>query len=471
MTRRLLVSYFSITVIVLILLEVPLGFAFARSERDGLRSDIQHDAFVLALRSEEALENAPADAHRDLQPLADEYEADHGGRVIFVDAHGSLVADSEPPDLAAGGSSQIGRNFSSRPEIRRALGGQDVTGTRHSDTLDTDLLYVAVPIASGGELHGVVRVTYPLSFVEHQSREVWVALAAIGGVILAVVLLVSILLARSISRPLAALERGAQALGRGELSTRVVVPDGPVELRSLARSFNQTGTQLEHLVSSQQEFVADASHQLRTPLAALRLRLENLTEETNDESRDDLRGAIDEVGRLSGLVDGLLELARVEHHESRPESVDVIEVLDGRRDAWSSFADEREVAISVAGEGALARVTPGRLEQVIDNLLNNALEVAPPGSAITMATEHSGRVIRVVVADDGPGMTAEQRARAFDRFWHEGRGGGFGLGLAIVRQLVEADGGSVTLDSSVSGGLEVTIELEAACRVGQGERR
>ena len=217
MRRRLIFSYVSITALVLILLAVPLGFAFARSERDGLRSDIQHDAFVLALRSEEALENTPEVAHETLQPLAEQYQREQGGRVIFVDSQGTLVADSEPPDLGTGGTSDLGRDFSSRPEIRRALAGREATGERRSDTLDADLLFVAVPIASGGELHGVVRVTYPLSFVNDRANEVWIALAGIGGIVLAIVLLVSVLLARSISRPLAALERGAQALGQGNL--------------------------------------------------------------------------------------------------------------------------------------------------------------------------------------------------------------------------------------------------------------
>lgn len=462
MTRRLILSYVSITALVLILLEVPLGFAFARSERDGLRSDVQHDAFVLALRSEESLENTPEVAHELLQPLAEQYQRDQGGRVVFVDAQGLLVADSDPPDLASGAASEIGRDFSSRPEIRRALAGSEVIGQRRSDTLGTDVLFVAVPIVSGGDLHGVVRVTYPLSFVNQRTNEVWIALAAIGGIVLALVSLVSVLLARSLSRPLAALERGARALGHGNLATRIDVPDGPEELRSLARSFNHTAGQLERLVAAQQEFVADASHQLRTPLAALRLRLENLAGDETTGARDDLRGAVDEVARLSELVDGLLELARVSQLESRPEAVDVAAVLAARREAWDALAAEREVTLDVDASVVAANVTAGRLEQVIDNLLNNALEVAPPGSTISMSAERVADAVRVMISDEGPGMSEEQRARAFDRFWHEGPGGGFGLGLAIVRQLVESDDGLVSLETAASGGLAVTISLPAA---------
>jgi signal transduction histidine kinase len=458
MTRRLLLSYLSITALVLVLLEIPLGFEFASSERERLETDVQHDAFALALRSEELLEQ-PEGAGPEIRDLAEQYQRNQGGRVVFTDAQGRVLADSDPPR----GRESSGRSFASRPEIARALEGRESTGERYSRTLDTDLLYVAVPIATGGELHGVVRLTYPLSFVNDRIRDSWLVLAAVGGVVLAVVFVVSIVLARSLARPLEELESGAIALGRGDLGTRVEVPDRPHEIEALARTFNATAARLEQLVAAQRAFVADASHQLRTPLAALRLRLENLDGEVAGGGRDDLDGALEEVKRLSVLVDGLLELARAEQHGSSPRPIEVAALVDERREAWSAFAAEHDVAIesAVDDEGVLA--TPGRLEQVLDNLLNNALEVAPPGSSIEVSAARSDGMVDVHVADAGPGMTESERARAFDRFWSAEEGGsGFGLGLAIVRQLVVADGGDVRLLTSPAGGLEVVVSLPAA---------
>jgi signal transduction histidine kinase len=462
--RRLLISYMSITALVLVLLEVPLGLAFARAERRHLQTSVQHDAFALALRSEEFLEH-PVESRPQIQALAKKYQGAHDGRVVFVDAKGKLLADSEPP----AGRAPFGRSFLSRPEIKRALQGRDTTGQRYSRTLDRDLLYVAVPIATGGHLFGAVRITYPLSLVNEHIRDNWYVLAAIGGVVLLVVFGVSVLLARSIARPLAEMERGAIALGQGDLAARVEVPDGPHELRALARSFNSTAAQLEQLVGSQQEFVADASHQLRTPLAALRLRLENIQREIATGSHDDLEGALEEVNRLSVLVDGLLELARAGQQGSAPEPVDARMLAVGRRDAWAALAEERDVRIDVRADSSFVLATPGRLEQVLDNLLNNALDVAPPGSVIEVSSTGTDHEVRLGVADEGPGLTDEQRARAFDRFWRAGRhddldgeSGGFGLGLSIVRQLVVADGGEVRLGPSRAGGLEVTITLPAA---------
>ena len=180
---------------------------------------------------------------------------------------------------------------------------------------------------------------------------------------------------------------------------------------------------------------------------------------------DDLDGALEEVSRLSVLVDGLLELARAGQLGSSPEPIDARAVAIGRRDAWAALAEERGVQIEARLDAAVVLATPGRLEQVLDNLLNNALDIAPVGSSIEMSARRVDGEVHLGVADAGPGLSDEQRARAFDRFWRasgEDDGGGFGLGLAIVRQLVVADGGDVTLGPSAAGGLEVTVTLPAA---------
>jgi signal transduction histidine kinase len=468
MTRRLIVSFVSLTALVLVLLEVPLGFTFATAERDRLETSVQHDAFALALRSEELLEQAEAGedapaAAAGLQELADEYEQEQGGRVVFVDAEGDLLADSQPPELP-GARPAEGRSFRSRPEIRAALAGDETTGTRHSNTLDEDLLYVAVPIATGGALHGAVRITYPLSFVNERIRDTWLVLAGVGAIVLVAVSLVSVLVARSLTRPLASLEAGAESLGRGALDTRVEVPPGPHEVVTLAHAFNTTAARLEQLLDAQQAFVADASHQLRTPLSALRLRLENLQSAVPVAETADVEGALEEVGRLSMLVDGLLELARAEGHGSAPADVDVHELATRRRDAWAALAEERDVRIEIDMRSPLpARATPGRLEQVLDNLMNNALEVAPRGSTIRVGARREGDRVHVTVSDQGPGMSTEQRSRAFDRFWRVDAddSSGFGLGLAIVRQLVVSDGGDVSLEDAPGGGLTATVSLPA----------
>ena len=164
--------------------------------------------------------------------------------------------------------------------------------------------------------------------------------------------------------------------------------------------------------------MADASHQLRTPLTALRLRLENLEATMPPAAAGDLRAAAAETGRLARLVDGLLTLARAEAAPSRREVVDLAAVVADRQAAWAPLAAEQDVELTVQpGPAAPVWAVPGALEQVLDNLLANALRVAPAGSQIELAIRQAGGWVELHVTDQGPGMPAEQRQRAFDRFW------------------------------------------------------
>lgn len=357
----------------------------------------------------------------------------------------------------------------SRPEFRAALKGKETSGTRRSETLNQTLQYFAVPIVNANQPIGALRVTYPTSFVDARIRRTWFVLAGLGAVILIIVFLVSLRLARQVTKPLDDLEQAAANLGHGDLASRAPIPTGPPEIRELAESFNRTAERLEELVSSQQAFVADASHQLRTPLAALRLRLENLEGELADAppaATEDVGGALDEVARLSRLVDGLLELARAERSVADAAPIALGPVVAGRVEAWSALAAERAVDLVTDLDDALiVRTTPGRLEQVLDNLIANALDVAPADSAVRVTGARRVDGIALTVQDAGPGMDPEQRAHAFDRFWRPSganRDGGSGLGLSIVNQLVTADGGSVVLDAVPGGGLAARVMLRPA---------
>ena len=211
--------------------------------------------------------------------------------------------------------------------------------------------------------------------------------------------------------------------------------------------------------------MADASHQLRTPLTALRLRLENLEAAIPPAAADDLRAAVAETGRLARLVDGLLTLARAEAAPTRREVVDPATVVADRQAVWAPLAAEQDVELTVQpGSAAPVWAVPGALEQVLDNLLANALRVAPAGSRVEIAVREAGGWVELHVIDQGPGMAAEQRQRAFDRFWRASSADpdGTGLGLAIVRQLLEASGGTAELRPNAGGGLDAVARLRPA---------
>jgi signal transduction histidine kinase len=457
MTRRLIVSYLALALVILVALEVPLAITYRERQRDQLESGLERDAFVLAAYAEDTLEGTGT---VDLQALADGYMARTGGRVVIVDPTGQVRADSDP---AVEGP----RSFTGRPEIDAALNSQVTAGVRSSATLGTDLLYVAVPVSSGGTIHGAVRISYPTSEVEARVRSYWMLLGGVAAVSLTVAAGLAVLMARWVTRPVARLQVAATAIGSGALDTRAPTDTGPPEIRELARAMNTTAGRLEELVTAQEQFVADASHELRTPLTALRLRLEMLDGSVDDRAATDLVAAEQEVRRLSRLVDGLLALARADRAAMLPaERLEVGPILNGRAAVWGAVAEERGLRIDVDASDLAVHADQDRLDQMLDNLLANALDAAPTGSTIRLHATSAGDMVELHVVDQGPGLTAEQRDRAFDRFWRARTTrtelGGSGIGLAIVQKLARADGGRAELRPADPRGLDAVICLPAA---------
>jgi signal transduction histidine kinase len=447
----LLLGYLGVTLFVLLSLEVPLGVQNQRTERRNLTANVSHDATVLAADAEDAVQAPSRKQMNALAAVASDYAGRTGARAVIVDRRGYAVVDTSARVRGT-------ESFASRPEIAAALAGRYPRGVRDSKTLHQRLLYVAVPIASGGKVHGAVRITYPLSAVDARIRRYWLILALIGVVVLAGAAVVGLGLARFVTRPLRSLEDAAAAVGEGHLGARAPEQEGPPEVRSLAVAFNETVAKLSRLLRSQGEFVADASHELRTPLTALRLRIESLP-----PSRD-RDAALHEADRLRDLVDGLLALARADAGTESPERVDASAVVRERVEAWLPLAEEHGVDLVARLDGPLpVRASPGRLTRVLDNLLANALEASPSGGKVTVSARVEAPWVELHLSDEGRGLAPEQRKRAFDRFWRAGSGGGgSGLGLAIVKRLVAADEGEVELGEAAGGGVDAVVRLRPA---------
>ncbi len=455
MRRRLLATYLTVTLVMLLALVYPLGQLFAASEQDRLLRDIEHDAAVIGGLSEDALERG------SVPPLGDSlasYARDPGGRIVVVDKAGRSVADSNS-------GTPIGTSFANRPEIAAAIGGGRAEGRRHSETLDADLLFVAIPVASSGVVHGAVRITYPSSTLDHRVRSMWIGLVALSAAVLAVVTVVGVLLARAVTRPVERLKTAARSVAAGDRSARAPTDLGVPELRELALTFNETTDRLEEVLDSQAAFVGDASHQLRTPLAALRLQLENIESAAPADLQPAVAAARSETARLSRISDALLTLIRSAGTDASPAPVDLVPIVIDRHRTWSAIAADNGVELVRSGANAAwARAVPGSVEQMLDNLISNALEFAPAGSTVRMEVDGDRDPVRIRVIDEGPGMTDEERDRAFDRFWRgpDATPGGTGLGLAIVAQLASRCGGAVRLEASPGGGVAAVVELPAA---------
>lgn len=453
MTRLLVGTYLAITGFVLIVLIVPLGRTFASREEDSILTGIERYAGAVAALAQEGLEESKP---LGLDTLLTAYADDLGGRIVIVDRNGISIADTAnlagPP-----------RDFSTRPEIATALKGQRTVGRRPSETLGGELLYVAVPVESAAGTLGAVRVTYSAAALNEAVRDNWLRLGLLSLVVLVAVTIVGIVLARQVTRPVRLLEAAAQTLAGGDLGQRVTPTGGAPELASLGQTFNEMAHRIETLVTSQRAFIADASHQLRTPLTALRLRLENLEDAVPEPDRAAVATAIAETQRLARLVDGLLAIARAEAGTAALEPVDIAAAARTRGDAWRLLTEENGISLEVdAPAAAWTEAIPGSIEQILDNLISNAADASPPGTTITVAVHRSAAGWEIHVRDQGPGLTAAERERAFDRFYSRGKPGkGSGLGLAIVRQLVLASHGEIELVAADGGGLDAVLQVTA----------
>lgn len=445
MTRRLVGSYLAIAAFVLLVLEVPLAINLAAREYDALEADVIGDAVVLAAQVEEALEDRrPV----QLPSSVAEYTEDSGSRVVVVDERGISVADT---------AAEVPRDFSTRPEIQEALAGARAAGRRHSETLGEELIYVAVPVASDGGVYGAVRITYPTDVARARILRQWLALLGVAAVVLVATAVVAARLARWAVRPIADIETAVTRFGEGDLSARAEVAEGPGEVVALADHIDDMADRIESLVDAQRGFVADASHQLRTPLTGLRLELENLEDGVTDETtRAGLQRAVDATTRLARLVDGLLTVARLEGQRAALEAIDVPAVVAGLVDTWGALADEAGVRLTTTVEdGVVATPARGLTDHVVQILhvyLDNAMAVSAPGATIAVTARVVEGRVRLEVADEGPGIPPEDRARAFERSWQGTiRTGSTGLGLAIARRLAEASRAEVGLDDAPVG--------------------
>ena len=439
MTRRIIIAVMALITALLAILAVPLGLLTAAQERRAFTDETTATAIALANVAEERIGDrvrSPA-LDRSVSSLAR-----HGDRVAVYDAAGRKVAGT--PAAPPGNGLKPGSPSSAE----------------HNSAADGRLI-VSVPIVpdSGSGAIGTVVLSRSAGPLDHRVAVLWTLIGVVSAVGLLAAAAIAAGLARWASRPLTSLADAARRLGDGALGTRASVGSGPPEIRRLSADFNAMAARLESLVRGHQSMMAEVSHQVRTPLAALRLRLDLLGEDTDEATAAEVAGAQQEIARLSRLVNGLLAMARAENVTAAPVPVAVRDVVQDRVAAWQPAADERGVTLTAdRGAPVVARAGEGHLEQILDNLLANALDALDAARTIRVRAVAANGRARVAVADDGRGMSAEQQRAAFRRF-ASGRAGGTGLGLAIVDRLATANGGSAALSDTPGGGLTVTIEL------------
>ena len=451
---RMLGAFGYVLVFTLIALEIPLTLNFSRRVDSEIRSEASAAAHAIAAAASGRLTTVPA-----LATLASDQAKRLNGRVLVVDQRGRVLVDSD-------GSAARGTPYASRPEIASALHGTDTQGERHSSSLRADLLFTSVPIVANGHTTGAVRVTQSVRGVNHQVRNDVLELLALGAAVLLLGLGLAWALAGSLSRPLRNLAATTRRVARGDMQARAT-PAGSSEQVELANTFNDMTERLGRTLDAQREFVANASHQLRTPLTGLRLRLEAASLKTTDpDVRRDLAAGEQETERLAKLLGDLLRLAQ-DGQRPAAAQVGLGAAAERAADRWGEPAEQsgHTIELSSAGEVEVSAIA-GDLDTILDNLLENALNYTPPAQPIGLEWGRDEAGAFIAVVDRGPGLGDDDAEHVFDRFYRgrssrEGRVPGTGLGLAIVETLARRWGGEATLVNRPDGGARAEVRFPA----------
>jgi two-component system, OmpR family, sensor histidine kinase MprB len=379
------------------------------------------------------------------------------GYVQFISARGTIDIPG-----GQGSSPSIAPSASDRAIAERgrgrALSDRTVKGTHlRVLTIGSDRFGIGGAAAGGGG-PGAVLIARPLTEVDRELSQILLILLLVGVAGIAIAALLGALVARTALTPIVRFTRRTERLtGNLDLSERLEVT-GRDELARLAGSFNATLDALERSVEAQRHLIADASHELRTPIASLRANIQILEDSRRLPSADQeslRRDVIDELDELTSLVSDVVELARGSRGEAAREDVRLDEIVS---DAVQRTRRRGELRFELELEPTIVRGEPDRVNRAVSNLLDNARKWSPPDAPIEV-TLHDGVV---TVRDHGPGFEEADLPRVFERFYRAERARklpGSGLGLAIVRQAAEAHAGYVKAENAPGGGARLQVSF------------
>jgi len=451
--------------------------AYARWEQEhgqaGLLPPATHDSDDRPAAPEGAAATASlTQVSARLQQVADLYAADTDARVTILNPLGNAVADSAT-------SFDTVPNQLDQAEVQAALSGLAQRAVRADPHTGEATLYVATSVHLGDRVLGLVQMSQPMRLVMARTRSLLLSLAALSALALLVATGLAIGLARRLVRPVQTLERAALAIAGGDLSQRVPVETAD-ELGALARAFNIMVGALHRTLEQQRLFVANASHELRTPVTNIKLRSEALLGPAGNDPQvaqrflTEIDSEADRLGRLAGA---LLDLSSLEEAAPRPlpDPIDILPMVRSAADMIQLRASQAGLTLltELPAQLPLLRVANEEVEAILVNLLDNAVKYTPAPGEIRLCAQAGAGQCLLRVQDTGPGIPPEDQPQIFERFYRVdkarsrgayrlGTGSGAGLGLSIVKALVEQNGGTIRLDSAVSAGacFEIAFPVE-----------
>ncbi|MFY1679134.1 MULTISPECIES: sensor histidine kinase [unclassified Streptomyces] len=465
MRTRLLPLLVVLMAAVLLALGIPLGISFARAEQQKVVVDRIDDTARFAALAQFVTDADDTDGSsatgterlRTLQSELDSYYDVYGIRA-------GVFYRNDIPMANAPTSWFLPKEGDVRAAFEEALLSRRSHDPSQVWPGQTGRLVVASPVIRDGDVVAVVVTDSPTDAMRARILRGWLLIGAGESAAMLLAVVAAWRLTGWVMRPVGVLDATTHDIATGRLKSRVAPTGGPPELRRLAKSFNEMADHVEDVLEQQRAFVADASHQLRNPLAALLLRIELLALEL-PEGNEEIASVQAEGRRLARVLDDLLDLALAEHATPSLAVTDIGALVAERVAAWAPTAEAKGVRLAAECPPTTAWTDPVALSSALDTVIDNAVKFTPEGEGdegVRVEVASRGDEATVVVTDLGPGLPDDELARVGDRFWRSGRHQnvkGSGLGLSICRALLAGVGGGIAFDHHEPHGLKVTVTV------------
>ncbi|MGO4679186.1 sensor histidine kinase [Microbacterium sp. 2MCAF23] len=456
MRKRLFIVFLVPLAAVLLLLGGAYGWAASRSVQQGFYTQQVGDIGTFVTSARQALLSGSSEVlDGELQRYHDLY----GTRVIVVDRSGRPWSPQQ-------GESPV-LDDATVNKVQLALSG------RRSDLPEPVLLpwqfaeqSLVEPIFDQGDVIGAVVMSASVEAPRAEIVRQWILLGIVSVVAIGIGLLVVLGLARWVLKPVHRVDEAMEAIERGDMEARIADDTGPPELHRMILLFNRMAEEIERVVSRQQEFALNASHELRNPLSALLLRVESLATGLDRSWDDEVEATREEGRRMSRILETLLSFARGSDPAPLRDPVDLADLAERRVVAWQDAAAAKGVALALHVHAPVRSTTDETIaESALDAVIDNAVKFSPAGTVVDITVARAEAACELSVRDHGPGLAEDELAHATDRHWRSHRTRaipGTGLGLAIATDLLATVDAGVRLEAPEDGGLRVVLVLPAA---------
>ncbi|MEV7607866.1 HAMP domain-containing sensor histidine kinase [Microbacterium sp. NPDC089320] len=451
MRRRLVVVFLVPLVAILLSLGGATAWSATRSIQQAFYTEQLGDLGYFVTSARQALRSGSATV---IDAEVTRFHEVYGIDVVVFDLSGGTWA-------AGGGSDVVPDDDAER--VGLALSGRRAEAPEPVFPWGAAESSLVEPVFDDGDVIGAVMLSADVEAPRTRILQQILVLTLVSIAAIGLGVLLVFQLARWVLSPVRRLDEAMIAIERGEMDTRVAEDTGPPELRRMTRVFNGMADEIERVMTRQQEFALNASHELRNPLNALLLRVEHLSTGLGDDWKDDVEETREEGRRMARILETLLGLARGGRADTTMSAVDLSTLAARRADAWREVASQRRIRMHSPGAGAVMSITDRTIvESALDAVIDNAVKFSPADSVVEVDAHRVGGRCVLTVRDRGPGLTREQAANAAERFWRSDDSGdvpGSGLGLAIATDLLESVGGELHVDSPEDGGLLVSLVL------------